>query len=199
MPAEQYPAEADRDAAGAKVSVAPAVPPPAETGREDVDAEESVSPTEGQESLPRDQTLVRFVKTPSHLNAKRTRLRPSAFRPPAESDEVSVVQQAFRGDDYCKEMAVAAVRAAEYHGLATGLVSAVLDAGAKAVVDSPHVFPGHADIIAPHVNQRDEPLSAEETHELQSFCEALVDHFLYFPDPNKESLGWTGPPLARAS
>lgn len=150
-------------------------------------------------SVPRARTVVRFVKTPYHLNGNKTRLRPGAFRPPAGSDEVSVVQQNFRGDDYCKQMAVHEVPDENYHGLASGVVGSILDAGAKAVVDSPHVFPGHADIIAPHASAKDEPLSAEKTQELDTFVEALVKHFFYYPDPDKPSPGWTGPALARTS
>lgn len=167
--------------------------------QDSTEATDSGTPNAEKTSVSRSQTVVRFVKTPFHLNANKTRLRPGAFRPPAGSDEVSVVQQNFRGDDYCKQVAVSEIPEENYHGLAPGIVGAILDAGAKAVVDSPDVFPGHADIITPHASAKDEPLSAEKTQELDKFVEALVKHFHYYPDPDKSSPGWTGPALARTS
>ncbi|WP_163618216.1 hypothetical protein [Microbacterium sp. B35-30] len=166
---------------------------------DEADPETRTAGDDGPPSVSRDRTVVRFVKTPHHLNGRGTRLRPAAFRPPAGSDEISVVQQDFDGDDYCKKMAVAKVPVSQYHGLASGLVGAIMDSGARAVLDTPHIFPGHADIITPYPSPKDEPPPAEETKALQEFCEALVEHFHYFADPNKAAEGWEGPPLARAS
>lgn len=87
-----------------------------------------------------------------------------------------------------------------YKGLAAGLVQKALEAGAKAVLDTPEGnFPGHADIITPFPQPKDEPLPAEQLKALEDCCEALVSAFKFFIDPDKTANEWTGAPLAQAS
>lgn len=150
-------------------------------------------------AVPNDVTIVRAIKTPYHLTGPaKNRLRPAAFRPPPGSNEVSVVRQDHGGDDYCKQ--VGSEKLGEgYKGLAGGLVSATIGAGAASVLDSPEGnYPGHADIIAPRtVPPKGEVLAAEDAKALTDFCDKLVQAYAYQEDPDLSSREWLGNPLAR--
>lgn len=152
-------------------------------------------------AVERSATVVRVIKTPFHLTGSgRSRLKHTAFRPPPDSNEVSVVQQSYAGDDYCKQVGVGNA-GVHYKGLAPGLVDSILAAGAKAVLDTPEGnYPGHADIITPLPSPpRGEPLSAEDAKVMSDFCDELVKRFAYYEDPDVACGRWNGPPLARAS
>lgn len=143
------------------------------------------------------ETIVRATKTPHHVNANKTRLRPAAFRPKVGSAVVSVMRQPM-GDDFCKDKAVHICGAA-YLGLSVITASEIRSAGAL-ITDDRDEWLGHAHIDhqLPPV-QKDEPLPAEQKQRLDDRCKALADACVLHTDPAPSVPGWSGSPLQLAS
>lgn len=142
------------------------------------------------------ETIVRVIKTPFHLTKKGDRIRPAAFQPVPDTNELSVIRQRL-GDDYCKKMAVEISKPGEYMGLASGLVQVVRDAGAE-VVNKQEEFKGHAHIETPFVKTR-EPLDGPELQAQDRYLDAVMNHFIYQRDPAPHEAGWQGDSLRRSA
>lgn len=109
------------------------------------------------------------------------------------------------GDDFCKDKAVALISASTaakppvYVGLASGRASDIRAIGAE-VVDDPVDFIGHAHIVSPvpHLAQvQGAVIAAEDLERQDRYYDALLEHFVYYPDPSPVVAGWAGPPLRR--
>lgn len=144
-----------------------------------------------------DETIVRAIKTPYHLNKKGTALRRAAFRSPAGTDDLSVMRLDYLGADRCKEKAVE-IAVDSYVGLAAIRASAIRAAG-SGVFDSRSEFWGHAHISHGIIVPANEPLSAEENIQLDERLDQLVERSRYYPDPSPRTPTWNGPPLVPPS
>jgi hypothetical protein len=139
------------------------------------------------------EKLVRAIKTPHHVREGRNQLRPAAFRPPAGTDEVSVMRHIILGTVGCRAKAKE-IASAAYVGMATITAGQVRSCG-SAVCDSRMIFIGHADIHHGIVAQPDEPQSSVANMLLTERCRALACAATYHPDPDPNNPRWTGSDL----
>jgi hypothetical protein len=147
-----------------------------------------------------DEAIARGICSPYHFkNEKRGKLGHNAFLPPPTTDEVSVMRVDWIGADMSKQHTKSLENIEQkksYKGLAVLSAKQIRQHGAS-VVDSREEFEGHADIhhgiAAP---AKGEPFSPpEKQKELYDCCSALADLAKYYPDPNPETAGWSGPQL----
>lgn len=139
------------------------------------------------------EKIVRAVKTPYHLNKKKTALDWRAFKPKVGTDDLSVMRLDYLGANACKDKAVE-IAAAEYVGLGVICASSIRVSGSE-VLDSRDEFWGHAHIAHGIIVQPNEPLSAEDNERFTARLKKLARNTAYYPDPQPTSPGWTGPSL----
>lgn len=137
------------------------------------------------------EIIIRAIKTPHHINTKKKRLRPAAFRPQYERDDVSVMRLNYMGADACK-MKAKEISGDEYIGLAALTAEEIRRTGAD-VIDSREEFCGHA-----HISQGEPMPRKGETvpPRLQAQYKALSDIARSYFDPDPDTLVWIGPALA---
>lgn len=143
------------------------------------------------------EIIVRGICSPYHV--KNDRLKASAFMPPPESDEISVMRYDYLGGDGCKQYAKRLADplgkpAKEYCGLAALAVTDVTQAELQ-VVDSRSVYMGHADIKFPFPRPRNEPADSQKTETLKSLADRLRSMAKFFRDVAPDGPRWTGPDL----
>ncbi|QDQ85799.1 hypothetical protein [Paraburkholderia megapolitana] len=139
------------------------------------------------------ETIVRGMCSPYHVSSKG-KVKPEAFDPTPDTDEVSVMRHDYMGSDACRERALALEDTAKgkiYRGLAALSAGSIREAGAD-VVDSRHIFDGHGDIKLGFVVKPGEPLPPEELIRMRALTKALAKAAKYFPDPNPQAAQWTG-------
>ena len=99
------------------------------------------------------------------------------------------------GSDFCKKKAkeLEDPEAGKvYKGF--GVLSALkIRATGCGIIDSRHVYLGHADIKLGIIVPAEEPLPPEQLSRLQDLRKALVRCARYIEDPEPEAEKWTGP------
>jgi hypothetical protein len=103
------------------------------------------------------EVIARGICSPYHV--KRGKLKPDAYWPPYDSDEVSVMRASWIGADACKRHAKDLENPDEdkiYKGLAILSAQQIRKSGAR-LIDTRKVFQGHADIRHDIVPRRGEP------------------------------------------
>lgn len=133
----------------------------------------------------------------SRYHVKRGKLKPDAYWPPYDSDEVSVMRASWIGADACKRHAKDLENPDEgkiYEGLAILSAQQITQSGAR-LIDTRKVFQGHADIRHDIVPRRGEPLPAEQLKTLRDRAKAFATLASYYPDPDPTAETWTGPDL----
>lgn len=139
------------------------------------------------------ETIVRGVCSPFHVSSKG-KIKPEAFEPTPNSDEVSVMRHDYMGSDACKARAVGLADPAKkkiYKGLAALAVDNVRRQGVG-VVDSRVHFEGHADIRLGFRVTPGEPLPADDLKKLRALTKALANAVTYHEDPDAAAPRWTG-------
>lgn len=138
-----------------------------------------------------DEVIVRAIKTPYHYDEKKKRLKPSAFRPQAERDDVSVMRKRHMGNDGCKDKAVE-IAAKAYIGLAALRAEEITAVKARVVDSREGLFLGHA-----HIEQgTPAPLSGQTADpDLIERWKALADTARYYQDGEPRTPGWHGPDI----
>lgn len=138
-----------------------------------------------------EEIIVRAVKTPYHLDAKKKRLKYQAFKPQPECDDVSVMRKRHLSNDGCKDKAVE-IAGAAYIGLAALRADEIATAKAHVVDSREGQFLGHAHIeqgiVAPVSGQTADP-------DLIERWKTLADVARYYPDPEIGHAGWRGPDI----
>jgi hypothetical protein len=138
-----------------------------------------------------DEVIVRAIKTPYHYDEKKKQLKPSAFRPQPERDDVSVMRKRQLGNDGCKNKAVE-IAGKAYIGLAALRADEIAAAKARLLDSREGFFLGHAHIeqgtLAPPSGQTAEP-------DLIERWKALADAARYYQDDEPQTLGWYGPDI----
>jgi hypothetical protein len=145
--------------------------------------------------IPDVEVIARGICSPYHV--KRGKLKPDAYWPPYDSDEVSVMRASWIGTDACKRHAKDLENPDEdkiYRGLAILSAQQIRTSGAR-LIDTREVFKGHADIRHDIVPRRGEPLPAEQLKTLRDRTKALATLANYFPDPDPAAEPWAGPDL----
>jgi len=137
-----------------------------------------------------DEVIVRCVFFPHHFD-KNGKIKPAAFHPPAESEDISTIRHDYVGTDFCKQKAKEMRTAArEYRGL--GALTARDIRSAKCEIeDSRQVFFGHADIKIGFVVPRGDPPQGQN-EELLAKKRALANALRYYSDPTPAEQTWTG-------
>jgi hypothetical protein len=141
------------------------------------------------------EVIARGICSPYHV--KNGKLKPVAYRPPYDTDEVSTMRADWIGPDACKRHARDLEHPSEgkiYTGLAVLSASQIRQLGAM-IVDTREVFRGHADIKHGIVPRKGDPLPAEQLKQLRDRTKALAALANYFPDPDPQSMNWSGPCL----
>lgn len=143
------------------------------------------------------ECIIRAICSPYHY--KNATLLPKAFDPPYERDDVSVMRGEYLSPHTCKEKGKALRNPAvkkEYVGLVVLRAQSIREAGAE-VVDSRHIYCGHADIL--HGERfkfpREEPADSPLRYELRERNKALVEASIVHLDPDPTGVGWNGAPL----
>jgi hypothetical protein len=142
-----------------------------------------------------EEAIARGICSPYHV--KRGKLKPDAYWPPYDSDEVSVMRASWIGAVACKRHAKDLEISDEgkiYKGLATLSAQQITQSGAR-LIDTRQIFQGHADIRHGIIPRRGEPLPAEQLKTLRDRAKALATLANYYPDPEPAVEGWTGPDL----
>jgi hypothetical protein len=142
------------------------------------------------------EKIVRAIMSPYHFD-KKGNLRPGAFRSAPGTDEVSVVRQTQMGSDFCKSKAKEiAVKTANktYRGLAVLIAARIRTVGAQ-VIDSQHIYCGHAHISYGFIVPANEPPESETNKKLVELTKGILKSAVYFEDQEPECPTWTGPSL----
>nr|MBV6629732.1 hypothetical protein [Oceanococcus sp. HetDA_MAG_MS8] len=134
-----------------------------------------------------DEKIIRTIKTPHHIN-KKLKLRPAAFRPPPERDDLSVMRLDHMGADGCKNKSKE-IAGESYLGLAAINAGEIRKTGASIEDSRQGQFCGHADISqgmsAPKKGETAPPVLAER-------YKALSDAARLYIDEEPQADHWTG-------
>lgn len=146
-----------------------------------------------------EETIVRAIFYPHHLNRRGTNLNKYAFRSPPGKDEISVIRKHYVSEQFCKDKAKAidligrcrGEERKEFRGFAVISAQLTRQFGSD-VVDSRHVYVAHADIKHGFLVARNEPLPSELNDRLDRLKAAAK----FIPDPFPEKWKWVGSPLS---
>lgn len=114
------------------------------------------------------EVIARGICSPYHVG-KNGKLKPEAYRPPYDTDEVSTMRADWIGSDACKQHAKDLEDPSHqkiYRGLAILSARQIRKSGAG-IVDTREVFQGHADIKHGIVAPKGDPLPAEQLKQLR--------------------------------
>ena len=150
--------------------------------------------------IKNDENIVRAICSPFHIK-NGIQLKHQAFRPPAGSDEVSVMRPDWIRADACKIHAknisnLNSNPPKQYEGLAVISAEKIRDTKAE-VIDSRHLFQGHADIKhgCEFAIKKGEPEDPKVLEKLNERNKRLAEMANYHRDPNPTNNTWEGPPL----
>jgi hypothetical protein len=142
------------------------------------------------------EAIARGICSPYHVTTNG-KLKPAAYEPTPDTDEVSTMRVDWIGSDACKRHAKALEDPSHdkvYRGLAILSAGQIRQRGG-AIIDTREQFVGHADIKLGITPRKGEPLPPEQLKEFRDRTKALANLANYFPDPKPTGDGWSGPPL----
>lgn len=136
---------------------------------------------------------MRGICSPYHVKSNG-KLKPEAYDPSPDTDEVSILRVLWIGADLAKKYSKAIqTKAKLYKGLAV-LEAATIRAQGADVVDSRELYCGHGDIrhgIRLKCSESDPP-APELVRWLHVRNKELAKLSRYFPDPDPSNHRWTG-------
>jgi hypothetical protein len=151
-------------------------------------------------NIPAPEPIIRGICSPYHVESNG-KLKPEAYDPTPNTDEVSVLRVDWIGANLAKRRSAALQTDRKiYKGMAVIAAEIIRTQGAE-VVDSRHVYCGHGDIKhgIKHKNSQPDPPSAELVRELRKRNKELAKLSRYHPDPDPGNPRWTGPRLESES
>ncbi len=148
--------------------------------------------------VPDSENILRGIYYEVHLNDAGS-LKWQAYDPTPGTDEVSVMRSARLSPTACKRKAKAIEKPPRkrYRGLAA-LNSGAIKRIGMAVIDSRHIYCGHADIKTGVVTQKrlpNVPRDPREVARVKEVAEKLLELSRYYPDSRIESAKWEGEDL----
>jgi hypothetical protein len=157
---------------------------------------ETAAPAAAQLSIeiPDQEVIVRALKTPVHYDFKKSRLKPSAYRP-RPGERIISVARAIVGVDECKKNIKVFDKRNEYIGFGAIYAGAIRACGSQ-VLDEPADYYGHAHVEHPvDAPIQDEPNSAEMNEAYIPLLRSLASKTEPYIDPTKDEETWGGPPV----
>ncbi len=124
-----------------------------------------------------EERLARAIFCPNYVN-KSGQLKPAAFKAKSGQRDVSVNRLIALNASACKTRSRAIGLSGDFSGFAVLSAGAVRKCGSD-VIDSRHLYLGHADIMHDQVLPKGEPPPPEFNERLKRLVEAAR----YFPDP----------------
>src|SRR5208282_3920736 len=125
------------------------------------------------------ERIVRAIFSPYHIDKKKKRLRPAAFRPPSGDRQLSVMRRDYMGVHACHNRAKSLTSPKTvYEGVAIILASSIRSFGPE-IHDCREDFLGHAHISYDFTIVANEPLPPEELLLFNSQIECLLSASKY--------------------
>ena len=148
--------------------------------------------------IPDSENVVRGIYYDVYFNDKGL-LKWQAYDPTPGTDEVSVMRSGRLSPTACKRKAISIETPPRkrYRGLAA-LNSGAIERNGLKVIDSRHVYCGHADIKTGVVTQKriqNVPRDPREVACVKRVAEKLLELSRYYPDSRIESAKWEGEDL----
>lgn len=141
--------------------------------------------------IANNEKIVRSIFSPINLSKDLSTLKPNAFKPPADLDEISVNRLDYTTPHHCKSLSKIIENPLgdrKYFGLALLYASEIRDFNAE-VIYTPKVDNAfHADIKIGYYVIRGEQLPAEIQYKVNKLTKAAR----LFKDPNPNSNMWEG-------
>jgi len=150
------------------------------------------------EIIADNEKIIRAIYSPINLHKNKQRLNNNFYRPPADSNEVSVNRFDFTDAVFLKTLAKQ-FQNPEHRRIYFGfeILDAVeIRANELKVVYSPLtepvINPFHADIVFEHTVKRGEQLPAEVSYKIRQ----LAQKARFYEDPQPDNEDWSGEELA---
>ncbi len=143
--------------------------------------------------ISQDETLCRIIFTPHHVSGDKSKLKPGAFMPPYNVDEVSVHRLNLTTETFCKqwgkkmaEQPNSIANGKQYLGLAGILVISVTQSNAFVKHTPRDSIPAHSDIYYNIVRQKGQTLNPK----LVIILSELVKKAKFYKDTDLQSDTW---------
>jgi hypothetical protein len=149
-------------------------------------------------NIGEDEKLCRSIYSPKNVN-KQGKLKANAFKPPCNTDEISVNRLNFTTANFCKALAKKGGdpdKDRNYFGFAIVFQKDVLSSDFRTAY-SPITAPPdmvnyfHADIKIDYIAKKDEELPTRITKKIED----LISRAMIYKDPNSNSINWEGDDL----
>jgi hypothetical protein len=139
--------------------------------------------------IPDEEHIARAIRVPEHYDKRKNKIKPAAFRPAPEKDDLSVMRIDHMGADSCKAKAKQ-IHNDSYIGFAAISAGEIRSAKGRIVDSRGFQFCGHA-----HIEQgMPAPKRGASTPpELQVKYKELADKARPYIDPDPTEKKWTGP------
>jgi hypothetical protein len=157
------------------------------------------SPNKISKSIGNDEKIARAIYSPMNLHDKKQTLLPNAFKPPVNSDELSVNRLDYATADFCKKEAKkhsSPENRRSYYGFAILTKKEIIDLNCD-IVYSPIKKPAkdknlfHSDIKIGYIMKRGEPPPSEVSKKINDLTKVCR----FYADPNTETEIWSGSQL----
>lgn len=138
------------------------------------------------------EKMLRNIFSPININPKKNTLKTNAFRPPANSDEISVNRLDYTNIDFCRELAINDQRPLDkrsFFGFAMINVENIRNSGADVVyspIKDKNLY--HSDIKIGHIMVKGE----QPPSEIAEIIRKLTKKSKLYIDPNPTNKKWEG-------
>jgi len=138
--------------------------------------------------IKEDEIILRGICTPFHYSESKKKLKPEAFRPPPESNEVSIIRHTYVDVEVARNRSKdLETEGKTYIGMAVGPANCLVTDISK-VVDSRVVFCGHGDVVfCFQMPPKGEVMPGEIQKKFRDTVSLFAKKFKVYIDPNPAS------------